>query len=285
MKKINSKILQITVALFMMLTFSFCTKHDFLDDLNITGEVGPQAYWEVESSAVGAGKDLGFNLQYYSTVDEIDYSEVWYSVDETVYKSVACPWVSTFTYIISSTNSSPKRISQFIKKYPHSMAQYSDLLRAYVLESDFPVSGTLSPVNWMKPETYDEQKMLDYFGNDFIVNFKDSLYTMMKHADFQKMYLGMGLLEDFKNFTDSTFDDNSNSYVYHFPKDGAGETPIPAEITELYKEIPFDRLVENTSSNDYSIEYKRSYAIKANMRVYDKRGVYGTTQLKEININ
>lgn len=285
MKKINSKILQITVALFMMLTFSFCTKHDFLDDLNITGEVGPQAYWEVESSAVGAGKDLSFNLQYYSTVDEIDYSEVWYSVDETVYKSVACPWVSTFTYIISSTNSSPQRISQFIKKYPHSMAQYSDLLRAYVLESDFPVSGTLSPVNWMKPETYDEQKMLDYFGNDFIVNFKDSLYTMMKHADFQKMYLGMGLLEDFKNFTDSTFDDNSNSYVYHFPKDGAGETPIPAEITELYKEIPFDRLVENTSSNDYSIEYKRSYAIKANMRVYDKRGVYGTTQLKEININ
>lgn len=270
----------------LLIVFAYsCEKHDFFDEQLITGKVGPQAYWEVGSSTVSAGSNVPFEIQYYSTESEIDHSEVWYNVSETVSKLVSCPWVSTFNYTITSANTEEKRISQKFETYPHSLAVWSDSLRAYTFKGTFPVSGTLKPFNWVKPDKFDADNMKKYFGDGFMEHFKDSLYTMMKFADFQKMMLGMGLVEDFKQFTDSTFDTNSNNWVYHFPKDASGKTPVPAELKTLYDGITFEQLIENTADNNYSVEYKRSYFINAVMRVYDTRGVYGTTILKKIDIN
>ncbi len=266
-------------------TFVSCEKHDFIDENVITGEVGPQSYWEVGSSTVTAGSNVPFILQYYSTSSEIDYSEVWYSISETVSKSVACPWLATFTYSFASTTSEEKRISQKIKTFPHSLAVWSDSLHAYTFSADFPVSGTLSPYQWAKPEKFDEQKMNSYFGNGFMKHFKDSLYTMMKFADFKKMLLGMGLVDNFINYTDSTYDPNSDSYVYHFPKNNEGKTPVPDAIKTIFDGIRFEQLIANSASNNYEVEYKRTYNIEAIMRVYDKKGVYGMTTFKKIDIN
>ncbi len=271
----------------LLITMAYsCEKHDFIDENVITGEVGPQAYWEIGSSAMSAGSTMPFTLQYYSTVSDIDRSEVWYNLVETESKSVSSPWVTTFTFAINSTKSEEKRISQFIQSYPHSQAVWNDTLRAFKLESEFPVSGTLSPFSWVKPEEFDPQKMDEYFGQGFMQHFKDSLYTLMKFADFQRMYLGMGLMDNFKQYTDSTFDTNSNNWVYHFPKDQAGNTPVPTDIKNLYSTIEFGKLIENATTGVHEVEYRRTYRINATMRVYDKRGIYGiTTPAKQIDIN
>lgn len=281
----------LVIMLIMILTFSACEKHDFIDELAITGNVGPQAYWEVESSTVSAGNKMPFTLQYYTTSADIDHSEVWYSLTETEEKTVSCSWVTSFTYSISSTQSNVKRISQKIQEYPHSLAVWKDSLHAYTFKADFPVSGTLSPFSWVKPETFDLEKMELYFGADFMPHFKDSLYNLMQFADFKNMMLGMNLLEDFKQYTDSTYDPiataNSGStdsiFVYHFPELGDGTTPVPAEIKNMYDGITFEQLVAGASS--YNVEYKRTYYIDAVIRVYDKNNVYGTTVSKKIDIN
>lgn len=285
MKHIFKNIIRVAVFGLLMTAFYSCEKQDFFDEQLITGKVGPQAYWEVGSSTISAGTNVPFEVQYYSTVSDIDYSEVWYNISETVSKSVSSPWVSTFTYAITSTATEEKRISQKIQSYPHSLAVWSDSLHAYTFKSDFPVSGTLSPFQWVKPEEFDSDKMNDYFGAGFMQHFKDSLYTMMKFADFQKMMLGMGLVENFKAYTDSTFDANSNGYVYHFPKDAAGNTSVPAELKAMYDGINFEQLIENSTNNNYEVEYRRTYFIDAVMRVYDKQGIYGTTLWKKIDIN
>ena len=95
--------------------------------------------------------------------------------------------------------------------------------------------------------------------------------------------LGMGLVDNFTQYTDSTYDANSDSYVYHFPKDGSGNTPVPANIRNLFGDITFDRLIESASV--YNVEFKRTYSMNATLRVYDKQGVYGTTVSKTIDIN
>lgn len=280
------------IMLIMILTFSACEKHDFIDEEAITGNVGPQAYWEIESSTVSAGSTMPFVLQYYTTSEDIDYSEVWYSLTETQEKAVSCPWVTTFTYSISSTKSEEKRIYQKIQEYPHSLAVWSDSIHAYTFEAEFPVSGTLAPLSWVKPETFDSQKMELYFGEDFMPHFKDSLYNLMKFADFKNMILGMSLLEDFGQYTDSTYDNiatiNSGSpdsiFVYHFPGGSLeNDGPVPTEIKTLYDGITFDQLIAGAAN--YNVEYKRTYYINAIMRVYDKKGVYGTTVSKKIDIN
>lgn len=285
MNKILKKITFPVLSGIVLFALTSCERHDFLDENLIVGEVGAQAYWEIESSAVTAGSKMSFSGQYYTTEADIDHSEVWYNITETEEKNVSCPWVTTFTYSYSSTISEEKRISQKIQEYPHSTAIWSDSLRAYTLNNNFPVSGTLSPFSWQKPEQFDESRMKSYFGDDFMPHFKDSLYTLMQYADFKKMYLGMGLMEDFNAYTDSTFDANSDSYIYHFPKNGAGETPVPEEIKNLYKEITFAELIENSASGYYEVEYKRTYYLEAILRVYNVHGIYGTTTLKKIDIN
>jgi len=274
----------IFLSLLVAAILSACAKHDFFDETVITGNVGPQAYWEIGSATVSAGADMPFVAQYYSTVADIDRSEVWYDVIETVDKTVSCPWVVSTTYSISSVQSAEKRISQKIQEYPHSLAVWSDSLHAYVLTDKFPVSGTLSTLSWVNPAVFDSVKMETYFGTGYMQQFKDSLRdNVMKYADYKNMMLGLGLLSNFSQYTDSTFDANSNGWVYHFPEDANGNTPVPADVRDLYESIPFDRLIGGASG--YNVSYKRSYSMNAILRVYDKRGVYGTTVSKAIDIN
>ncbi|MEA4936577.1 MAG: hypothetical protein VB102_08045 [Paludibacter sp.] len=283
MKNIFNKIVFFAIYGLMFIALPSCEKHDFFDENTITGNVGPQAYWEIGSSTVSAGSNMPFVVQYYSTVADIDYSEVWYNITEVQEKNVTCPWVKSFTYSISSITSEQKRIAQKIKEYPHSLAVWSDSLHAYTFTGSFPVSGTLKPFSWVKPDVFDSTKMDTYFGTGYMQHFKDSLYTLMKFADFKSMMLGLSLLEDFEQYTDSSLDINSNSYVHHFPKDQSGNTPVPDAIKNLYDGITFKQLIEGSSG--YNVEYKRTYYIEARMRVYDTKNVYGTTVSKKIDIN
>lgn len=266
-----------------------CAKHDFFDETTITGEVGPEAYWEIGSAAVPAGGNMEFTVQYYSSVSTIDHSEVWYDIEETIDQTVTCPWTSTFTYSLSSNVTAQKRVSQMIKEYPHLQEYWSDSLHAFSFASTFPVSGTLSPFSWSHPEEFDSTKMITYFGDTYMQDFKDAVHSRMKFADYRKMYIGMGLMDDFTLYTDSTLDPNQgvDVYVYHFPQDAQGNTlQWVTDSMDLYwNKITFKMLVENSANGYYDVDYNRTYSINALLRVYDVRGVYSTTQSKEIAIN
>ena len=284
--KLTTKILMLSA---MVVALASCAKHDFFDDDTITGEVGPEAYWEIASSAVSAGGNMEFTTQYYSSVSEIDHSEVWYDIEETIDQTVTCPWTSTFTYTLSSNVKQQKRVSQKIEEYPHLEEFWSDSLHAYTFTGSFPVSGTLSPFVWSHPEEFDSTKMINYFGEGYMETFKEAVHAKMKYADYKKMYIGMGLMDDFSLYTDSTLDPNAgvDVYVYHFPLDAEGNIqPWVADSMQLYwDKVTFAMLVENVANGYYDVDYNRSYSLNALMRVYDVRDVYSTTQSKEIVIN
>ncbi len=265
-----------------------CDKHDFFDEQTITGEVGPQAYWEISSSAVAAGQSLGFKLQYYTSVKEasIDRSEAWYNLTENIERQVTCPWVTSFTYSVSSSTAEEKRVEQKIMVYPHSESLWNDSLHAYYLEGSFPVSSTLVPFSWASPAQFDADKMVQYFGNGFMEHFKDSLMPKMKYADYRSMMIGLGLVDDFMQYTDSTYDLNSNSWVRHFKWNAdSTDTPVPADLEALYRDsVSFDRLIFNSAENNYSVSYVRKYNVRSVIRVYDNRGVYGITEPKVIDV-
>jgi len=284
--KLTTKILMLAAMMFAVVS---CAKHDFFDKDTITGEVGPEAYWEIGSSAVTAGGEMDFTTQYYSSVSDIDHSEVWYDIDETVDQTVTCPWTATFTYTLSSNVTNKKRVSQMIKEYPHLEEYWSDSLHAYTFDGKFPVSGTLSPFVWSHPEEFDSTKMVTYFGEGYMEAFKEAVHTRMKYADYKKMYIGMGLMDDFDQYTDSTLDPNAgvDVYVYHFKQDAEGNVlPWVLDSMALYwSKVDFRMLVENAANGYYDVDYNRTYSLNAQLRVYDIRGVYSATQTKEISIN
>ena len=271
----------------MALVLTSCAKHDFFDEDTITGKVGPEAYWEVDSAVVPAGSSMDFAAQYYSSASDIDHSEVWYDIEETIEKNVTFPWATTFSFSQSSNVMQQKRVSQLIKEYAHSEDMWSDSLHAYLLEGTFPVSGTLAPFEWKQPAEFDSAKMVQYFGETFMQDFKDAVHQKMQYADYKNLYKGLSILDDFRQFTDSTEDKNQGEgvYVYHFPKNAEGEEVVPYAIDSIWETIGFAELIENSANGYYDVEYKRSYALNAILRVYDIRGVYGRTVSKHIDIN
>lgn len=281
-KYIYSSIL--AVAAGIMLTS--CDLHDTMDENVIVGNMAPHVYWEVGSSTVTAGSNVPFIAQYYTTgKEDIDRMEVWYNVVEDEYKSVTCPWTTSFVFNITSSKSVQKRISQKISEYPHIVANWNDSLSAYRLQATFPTSRTLASTTWSKPATFENEKMLAYFGETFMIQFKDSLFKRMKVTDFQKMYLGLNLVDNFKVYLDSTKNENSGGWDYVFPKDAQGNRPVPQTIIDIYKNIPFSDLILNKSTNAYDVEYTRSYKINALMKAYDKKGISGLSLTTEISLN
>lgn len=263
-----------------------CDINDKMDEVVLIGNMAPHVYWEVGSSTVNAGSNVPFIVQYYTTSEEdLDRLEVWYNIIEDESKAVSCPWTQTFSYSITSNKSVQKRISQKISEYSHLTTNWSDSLSAYSFNATFPTSNTLATSSWVKPTNFENEKMLTYFGQSFITQFKDSLFKLMKVTDFQKMYQGLNLVDNFKIYLDSTKNDNTGGYTYHFPKDSQGNTPVPQTIIDIYKNIPFQDLIFNKSTNVYDVEYTRSYRINAFIRSYDKKGVYGISLNSEISLN
>ena len=176
--KITSKIL----ALVLLIGLASCEKHDFFDETTITGAVGPEAYWDVDGTAMKAGGFMGFTAQYYSSKEEIDRSEVWYDINEKVDKTVSCPLIKSLTFNYTSSVLEKKRIIQKIQEYPHKEEYWNDSLRAYLLVDQFTVSGTLSPISWVKPNENPEvinEKVDLYFGPTFRETFKSDLTKKM----------------------------------------------------------------------------------------------------------
>lgn len=235
---INMKTIFKTLALGMLLmSVVSCEKHDLFDENTITGAVGPETYWVVESSTVKAGESMGFTGQYYSTVAEIDHSEVWYDLFEKEDKMVSASLIKAFTYSVTSNTTAQKRMLQTIQSYEHSEDLWSDSLRAYVLTSNFPVSNTLAPLSWVQPKDTNgfTKNLHAYFGENFAEEFKAGVTEKMNPTEEERNYdaymqvlKGLTLLSDtiltpngdrmpyLQWITDSTFNVNSNAWEKDF---------------------------------------------------------------------
>lgn len=239
---------QIVALGLLILGFASCEKHDFFDEDTITGHVGPEAYWTVESSAVKAGESMGFTAQYYSSVTGIDHSEVWYDLYMKEEKSVSCALIKAVSHSVASSVVEQQRVLQTIQSYPHSedlwvgkdtgmvVADKPDAsVNAYVLKDAFPISGTLSMVSWKPADTIGFAKNLKaYFSEDLPTTFKAELTAKLNNGDernynaYMQAFKGLGLMSDSTTanmrdtmpylewITDSTYDANSASWVKHF---------------------------------------------------------------------
>ena len=207
-----------TLALGLLITaFAACEKHDPFDENTITGAVGPEAYWTIESSMVKAGESMGFTGQYYSTVAKIDHSEVWYDLWEKEERLVTASLIKAFTFSYSQNPIAQKRMLQTIAKYNHTEELWSDSLHAYVLTDRFPVSNTLAPISWVQPKDLkDFDKNLNaYFGQDFAKNFKDSLTsTKMNDGDKRHYAAYMNVLQGLSLLTDTILTPNGDRMPY-----------------------------------------------------------------------
>ena len=201
----------------LLVAFASCEKHDPFDENTITGAVGPETYWTIESSMVKAGESMGFTGQYYSTVAKIDHSEVWYELFEKEDKLVTASLIKAFTYSQTSNTTAQKRMLQTIASYEHSEDMWSDSLRAYILTDRFPVSNTLSPISWVQPKDLNgfDKNLHAYFGEDYADNFKAGVTAKMNPSENERNYAAyMNVLQGLSHLTDTIVTPNGDQMPY-----------------------------------------------------------------------
>ena len=207
-----------TLALALLLiSAASCEKHDPFDENTITGAVGPETYWTIESSMVKAGESMGFTGQYYSTVAKIDHSEVWYELFEEEYKLVTASLIKAFTYSYTSNTTNQKRMLQTIESYEHSEDLWNDSLRAYILTDKFPVSNTLSPISWVQPKDLEgfDKNLNAYFGENFASEFKAGVTAKMNPSAEERNYAAyMNVLQGLSLLTDTITTPNGDRMPY-----------------------------------------------------------------------
>lgn len=207
-----------TLALALLLiSAASCEKHDPFDENTITGAVGPETYWTIESSMVKAGESMGFTGQYYSTVAKIDHSEVWYELFEEEYKLVTASLIKAFTYSYTSNTTNQKRMLQTIESYEHTEDLWNDSLRAYILTDKFPVSNTLSPISWVQPKDLEgfDKNLNAYFGENFASEFKAGVTAKMNPTADERNYAAyMNVLQGLSLLTDTITTPNGDRMPY-----------------------------------------------------------------------
>lgn len=278
---------------FGLLALASCEKHDPFDENTITGPVGPETYWVVNSGTVKAGTSMGFTGQYYSSVNTIDHSEVWYDLWEKEDKIVSAAVIKAFTYSYTSSIVAQKRVLQTIQSYKHDESLWSDSLSAFELKSDFPVSYTLAPITWVQPkDTTDFTKNLNFYfnveeGQDFAKDFKAGVEAKLNPSADERLWAGYyqvfaaaGLMSDSTTanmrdtmpylawMTDSTFDENSASYVKHFK-----------QYDSVFSTTKFDTI--NKLDTVWNTKWNRN---KPNPNDSTQKGWWDTVAVKPIQV-
>lgn len=278
---------KIAMACLLGVALVACDRHDKLDDIVFVGEMAPHVTWSIASTTARAGANVEFQAQYYTTIESpLSHLEVWYNVLETESKNVAVPWVVSQPYTIVTEVQTEKRIAQKISEYTHNEETWDGTKRAYQLTATFPTSNTLAPLK-MTGSDYNEEKVQEYFGADFMQHFKDSLYQYLKanpdaaYKDFQKLVETDSIwkADYFTPYEKRSFDENTQQYYDHFV-----DHVIPYKLDSLYQTFTFKDLI-STSTGDLSISYLRTYMLNAQLRCLDEKGTAGLTQSIEITLN
>jgi hypothetical protein len=100
------------------------------------------------------------------------------------------------------------------------------------------------------------------------------------------MFQGLNLEENFREkYLELVHNDFSGADEWLFHDDGSGNRPVPQAVKATFDAIPFGDLVQNTSTGVYEVEYVRSYAINAYLKVIDTKGNVGTSTKTLISLN
>ena len=122
-------------------------------------------------------------------------------------------------------------------------------------------------------------------------NFKAAVKEKMTFSVYSKKYPELGFMEDFKLYTDSSYNwnvspDSSVAKYCHFPLDADGNVQqwVMDSMNYYWDKVTFEQLILNAEGN-YDVSYKRNYSIDAELHVVDVNGTYSKTISKEIVVN
>ena len=165
-----------------------CANHDLIPDITEVGQAVPTVYWEVGSTVCKAGESFSFKGKYNNLPGRTPLrSEVWYQIVRNDNAQVSASLAGkALSYTQTVANVDTMRSFQCHAVYPH-QEEYWDG-HQNIVNGVVPVSRTLSPVRWVEPEEWDQERFNTYYPEGFAAEFLAKVYEYLTSEESAPSY-------------------------------------------------------------------------------------------------
>ena len=253
-----------------------CSINDPVGDISTPGYITANIYWDVPVTNVTAGNDVSFYAEYWSPDNTFPSLGVWYNVRKNLKYALTYPG-NGYTFTLDSTELSREFIE--IKSFQHTTGSFVQSKKAYVIESSFPVSYTLSSLEYKNPATYNPEQFGKLIPASVRNRFVNNLFPLLNYQDLKTL-----LVTDRQIVPAETFET-------WFTQATSGETTVYTlkdefknQVRTYLNEVPFSAFIYNRNRQFFAVEFFQGYELNARFRIVNGTGVENFSDWKRITV-
>lgn len=252
-----------------------CEINDPIAEISKPGYVAANIYLDIPSTNITAGKDVDFYAEYWSK-DGIKELSIVYNIERALNYTLTYP-PTGFTYKFDTI--SEVRDFQKIKTFEHKEDSFDAEKKAYTIEDKFPVSYTLSAIEYQNPITFDETQFNIMFPQNIVNKYREKLYKKLNYSEFKDLIVtqnGLTGKENFDSFYDTLRVDNQLTYKI---KEAAVDS-----LKKYYAKVPVSSLLYNKNRQFYSVNFSKRFFLNTKFKIINEADVVNYSESKKITI-
>lgn len=266
----------IVALVYISVAISSCKINDPVDEISEPGFIAANIYWDIPVTNVTAGNEVEFYAEYWSTDETIEYLGVWYNIDKTLNYTLTYP-ANGYTLTRDSTELAREFLE--IKTFAHSEENYVAEKKAYIIEDQFPISYTLSSLDYENPPVFNQEQFNQLIPAEIQQQFLNNLFPQLGYQDFRNLliiYRQVVEEETFESYFDTIMDGETETRVMK-PE---AEEALRSHLNEL----PFGDLIYNRNRQYYAVEFSQNYRLNARFRIVNGNQVENYSETKVITV-
>ncbi len=256
--------------------FTGCTINDPIGDISDPGHQAANVYWDVPSGNIVAGNEVEFTAEYWSTDHTFGYLGVWYDITRNLSYMLTYPG-NGFSWSLDS--SEVVREFQEIETYTHSESNYVAGKKAYVLQEAFPVSYTLSSIEYKNPFAFNADQFNKLIPESVRMRFRQALFPQLGYTGLQAL-----LVTDNPVVTQARLDGWFEILEAEGVTTKVLKTDSAAVADALLQALPFGAFIYNKNRQYYSVEFSQGFQLKARFRVVNGNQAANFSDVKLITV-
>jgi hypothetical protein len=282
MKKINlkysSKAQAAMIAVVMAVFFlaASCDINDPVADISAPGYIAPNVYWDIPVTNVTAGNEVEFYAEYWSVDHSIKELGVWYDIEKNLKYILTYP-PAGYTFTLDSAELSREFLE--IKTFQHSADNYDPERKAFVIRDKFPVSYTLSSLEYKNPISFNAGQFNQLIPENVRSRFIKNLFPLLGYQDFRTMLITDRQVVEESVFL-SYFDQVTQGEVVTYTMKAEAAPALRAHLAE----VPFSAFIYNRNRQYFAVEFTQGYSLNARFRVVNGNQAANFSEAKKITV-
>lgn len=256
--------------------FTSCELNNPVDEISSPGYMAASIYWDIPVTNVSAGNKVEFYAEYWSVDDQFEYLGVWYDVHKNL-KYVFTHPGSGYSFTLDSAELSREFLE--IKTFQHSPDNYDAEKKAYIIEDKFPVSYTLSSLEYKNPITFNEEQFNQLIPENVKAQFLNELFGVLSYQDFRNLLVTDNQIVDEETFA-GYFDEITEDEVTTYVMKEEAETALKAHLNE----VPFSSVIYNKNRQYYAVEFTQGFELNARFKIVNGNETENLSDSKTITV-